>query len=276
MIFSSTQRKAKDGRTTSDPGDPLKMEVMPVSKQMFEPVELLGRNINVCPVRIAASDAVLARFEQFLRPSELIQAKRFRFDHLRRSYVLSRGSLRLLLGRYLGMAPNHVPLSRAPRGKPILDEGRIKFSVSHSGDMVLFGFTRGCEIGIDVEQIRPLQDVVAIAHRFFCHDEAAELMSLPPDERLHAFFLCWTRKEAYIKALGEGLYMPLDGFRVTVAPLTPARLIHINSDTSAAEAWMIHNIESTPEYAGALAYRDAMRPVCVLPQVTPAELLEML
>ena len=139
----------------------------------------------------------------------------------------------------------------------------------------MFAFTPHCEIGVDVEQIRPLSEMQNIADRFFCSEEAAELMSLTANQREHAFFLCWTRKEAYIKAIGDGLSAPLNDFRVTVQPGQPARFIHIAHNANDAKNWTLSDLELAPNYAAALAYRDSERPVVVSPVIDPAELLSM-
>jgi len=199
------------------------------------------------------------------------RAAQFRFERDRNSFVLARGVLRTLLGRYLHISPAGIRFEYRPKGKPALAlPAGIDFNVSHSGGLAVFAFTAGCEIGVDVESIRPLPDLQSIADRFFCAGEAAELMSLAADQREPAFYLCWTRKEAYIKASGDGLSAPLDGFRVTLRPGQPARFVHLANDT--AQAWSLHDLALASGYAAALAYRDAQRPVVVLPVADPAEL----
>ena len=238
--------------------------------------DIPGREVHVWPVLIAASDVIAARFQRLLAPDEKARASRFRFDQQQRSFILSRGALRVLMGRYLGIAPADIRFNYGAKGKPYIEEPAcIKFNVSHSGVFALFAFTIGCEIGIDVEQVRPLKDMLQIAHRFFCPEEATELVSLPAGERERAFFLCWTRKEAYIKASGDGLSAPLDGCRVTLRPSEPARFLHVSHDTT-SRLWSLHNIAPAPQYAAALVYNDAPRPVHVLPQVSPAELPDIL
>jgi 4'-phosphopantetheinyl transferase len=233
--------------------------------------------VDVWPVRIAISEAVTAQLLPLLAPDEAVRAARFSFDHLRHSFILSRGVLRLLLGHYLSIAPSRIQFGYSSKGKPNLAAPLdLKFNVSHSGALAVFAFTIGCEIGIDVEEVRPLEDMHGIASRFFCSEETMELMSLSIAERERAFFLCWTRKEAYIKAVGDGLSVPLDSFRVTLQLNEPARFIHIGRDTDLANAWMLHDIGPQRQYAAALAYRAAPRAVHLLPPVEPAELLELL
>jgi 4'-phosphopantetheinyl transferase len=137
----------------------------------------------------------------------------------------------------------------------------IQFNLSHSGDMALYAFSAGSELGIDVEQIRPLPGMLDLASQFFCQEEFRELSSLPAEQRELSFFLCWTRKEAYTKALGGGLRFPMSHFCVTVRPEQPARLLHVGNDEQEAKEWTLHDLMAGSPYAAALAYRGAPRPV---------------
>jgi 4'-phosphopantetheinyl transferase len=250
---------------------------VPSTRLSAQTFTLFAQTIDVWPVHVAVSEPITARLLPLLDPDEAIRAARFRFDHLRHSFIISRGLLRVLLGRYLNIAPNKLKFSYGLKGKPSLAAPvDIKFNASHSGAMALFAFATGFEIGIDVEQIRPLQDMREIARRFFCSDETAELMSLSAGECERAFFHCWTRKEAYIKAVGDGLSVPLDSFCVTLRLDEQARFIHIGHDRDVAKAWTLHNIKLQSQYAAALAYRAAPGTVNVLPLRWPTELLELL
>jgi 4'-phosphopantetheinyl transferase len=227
----------------------------------------------VWSVRTAAPTSVIGHFEQVLSPDERDRAARFRFPHLRDSFILARGCLRLLLGRYLNVSPAGIQFRYGAKGKPSIDG--VDFNMSHSGGLAVFAFTRGCELGVDVEKMRPLDDMQNIANRFFCREEAMELMSLPPEQREHAFFLCWTRKEAYIKAVGDGLSVPLDSFRVTLKPLESAQFLHIAQDPQVAKGWTLHNFQLNSGYAAALAYYGTERPITQLPVINPAQLLSI-
>ena len=200
----------------------------------------------------------------------------FRFEHLQRSFIVARGVLRTLLGHYLKTPPRDLHFNYGAKGKPSLAGARIQFNASHSGDLALLAFTLDCELGVDAEVIRPMPDIEDIAKRFFSTEETAELMSLSAAQREQGFFLCWTRKEAYIKATGEGLSAPLDGFRVTLRPGETARIVHFGHDIDAARAWSLHNLDPAPGYAGALAYRDAPRPFKKFPLANPKQLLELM
>jgi 4'-phosphopantetheinyl transferase len=232
--------------------------------------ELAERAVHVRAVRLIAPDAVVARFASLLTPDEQGRAGRFRFEHLRRSFTLARGALRILLGRYLNIDPAAIRFVYGEKGKPSLAEpSRIRFNASHSGDLALYAFTPDCEVGVDVEKFRPMTDLREIAARFFCAEEAAELMQVPEEQRGPAFFRCWTRKEAYIKAIGDGLSVPLDAFAVSLRAGDPAQIIHIGRDAAAAAAWTLENLEPAPDYAAAVAYRDAPRVLRVEPVVEP-------
>src|SRR5471030_1076578 len=228
--------------------------------------DLCGRDVHVWTLRTGGSGAVAAKFEPVLAPVERAHAKRFRFDHLRHSFVITRGALRYLLGRYLDLHPSIIRFGFGPKGKPALASAAgIEFNATHSGGLAVFAFTVGRQIGVDLEQIRPLTGTQHIADRFFCPEEAADIVSLPPSERERDFFCCWTRKEAYVKAIGDGLSAPLDEFRVTVHPNEPARMIHLAHDKNAAKAWTLHDLSLASGYAAALAYRDRQRSVFVFP-----------
>lgn len=220
------------------------------------------------------SDAVTAKLESALSDDERAHAALLRFHHLRRSFVIRRGVLRCLLGRYLGVNPESIRFNYGSKGKPALASApNIEFNTSHSGNLAVFALTVGCPVGVDVEQIRPLLEIQAIADRFFCKEEAAEIMSLSPNDHQRSFFCCWTRKEAYVKASGDGLSAPLDEFRVTVQPTEPARLVHIAQDRTAADTWTLHDLSPTGGYVAALAYPDRPRPLSIFPIASPDEFI---
>ena len=153
---------------------------------------------------------------------------------------------------------------------------RIQFNISHSGQMAIYAFTPGCQVGVDVEHLRELDDAESLASRFFSSGEISELLSLSPKEMTQAFFRCWTRKEAYIKAVGGGLSIPLDRFQVTLLQGVPARLVQIADDLGNAADWTLHHLEPAPGYVGALAYQDYPRPVTIYPTMRAEDLCEML
>jgi 4'-phosphopantetheinyl transferase len=239
-------------------------------------LKLTGGEVHVWPLHLTAPDSITRTFESMLAPEERNRAARYHFDHLRPPFILSHGALRILLGRQLGIEPGQVQLKYGARGKPSLDDPahRVTFNMSHSGECALFALTLDCDVGVDVERIRPVRDMAAIANRFFCPEEAAELMSLEFEDRARAFFHCWTRKEAYIKAIGEGLSVPLDSFRVTFLPGSPVQFHYIRHEGAIAANWKLHNLQFLPDYAGALAYPGPSRAIRLFRPVTAAELLD--
>src|ERR1700744_2297083 len=235
--------------------------------------ELSNQDVHVWTVPTKASDAVVAQFERVLSKDEAIRAARFRFSHLQDSFVITRGVLRHLLGHYLSLDPARICFSYGDKGKPaVASAGNLQFNLTHSGGIAAVAFTPDCQLGIDMEHIRPVEEMQQIADRNFSAEEAAELMLLPENEREPAFFRCWTRKEAYIKAIGDGLSCALDSFQVTLLPNMPPRLIHIGGDRVAAEMWSLHDLCLATDYASALAYRGRERLVSIFPVSDLAEL----
>jgi 4'-phosphopantetheinyl transferase len=236
--------------------------------------ELSENTVYIWSFPTKASPHVVATFERVLIPEERDRAFRFRFHHLYASFVIAHGALRHLLGRYLNCDPAKVPLVYSLKGKPAVEPpSSLQFNMTHSGDLAVIALTLRREIGVDVEQIRPLPDMQQIADSFFCPEEASEVMSFPQTERERAFFLCWTRKEAYIKATGDGLSAPLDSFRVTIHPDSPARFLHVQHDETEAQAWTLHDLQVAVGYAAALAYRDQPRSLRLSSVADPDEFL---
>ena len=236
--------------------------------------QITGRTVHLHCLRAAAPPPVVEGFASVLVQRERNHAAKYAFDHLRLRYILATGALRILLGRYLHLPPERVQFRYGAKGKPSLADSSHQFNMSHSGELALFGFTLDCELGVDIERMRPVDDMFGIAKGAFCPEETAELHALPPHLRQKGFFSLWTRKEAYIKAIGMGLYAPLDGFRVSLIPGQPARMLHVNHDPIAAAGWKLHDLEVHPEYCAAVAYRDAERPVTLWPILDPEALLD--
>ncbi len=231
---------------------------------MFASFNACERTIRVWSAPIESPSSVAAQFYGCLSHEEQLRAARFRFEHLQKAFILSRGVLRTLLGRYLDTAPGKLRFVYGPHGKPALVEASwLNFNVSHSGGLGLFAITRDCEIGVDLERVRPLPDIYEVAKQFFCSDETSQLMSLPISEREASFFRCWTRKEAYIKAAGTGLSVPLDSFQVTFAPGEDVRFVHLDHDRVAAQSWTLADLRLRDPYVGALAYHGAVRAIQV-------------
>jgi 4'-phosphopantetheinyl transferase len=176
----------------------------------------------------------------------------------RRRYVAGRAILRGLLNRYTGIPARDIMFCYQSQGKPFLttaDNGpELRFNLSHSGELALFAFSRAQAVGIDLEYLRPVEDAELIARRTFSYIEYEQLMMVEDAHaRLRAFYSCWTRKEAFIKALGAGFSFPLDQFAVSVGTDKPARVLSILNDPRSAECWTLYHLEPAPNYIGAVA-----------------------
>ncbi len=171
--------------------------------------------VELIPVALSRDPAVLARAAAFLDEEERRRAARFVVEEPRMSFTVARAVLRILLGQRLGIAPGEVRFTYGAYGKPAV-EGDLRFNVSHAGRMALYGFAWGREIGVDIEYHRRQTDRMGIAQRFFHPEECARILELPEELRERAFYEVWSRKEAYIKATGMGLSLPLTGFQVPV------------------------------------------------------------
>ncbi len=151
---------------------------------------------------------------RLLSPDEEARAERFQFEQDRRRFIVARGALRTILGGYLGMAAAYLRFRYGPQGKPYLSEEinprGLQFNLAHSNELAVFGVTYGREVGIDVEYVKPMKDFEEIAARFFTASENELIQKLPQDRQLEGFFRCWTRKEAYAKARGDGLGQALE------------------------------------------------------------------
>ncbi len=187
-----------------------------------------------------------------LSPDELTRASRFRFDKHRDQYVLTRGTLRSLLAGYLGIPAKEISFEYSKYDKPSLAQAQnLDFNLSHTEGMAIFGFTRGHRIGVDIERFRADFRADEIAERFFSLAEREALRKIPEALRHESFFRIWTRKEAYIKALGEGLSHPLHQFDVSLD--SRAALLATRPDASEAQCWQLENLEIAPEFAAAAA-----------------------
>jgi 4'-phosphopantetheinyl transferase len=191
-----------------------------------------------------------------LSEEERVRAERFCFQKDREHFIVARGLLRAILGRYLDMQPSQLRFCYSPYGKPTLTResggDMLQFNLSHSHRLALVAVTRGREIGVDLEYIRPEPDLISLAERFFSPREVAVLCALPANMQTEAFFNCWTRKEAYLKAKGFGLSIPLSQFDVSLAPGEPAALLSTNWDTQEASRWSLRELNPGPGYVAAL------------------------
>lgn len=202
-----------------------------------------------------------------LTDDERARAARFRFDRDRNRWLGAHVALRRILGAELGVAAERIRYLRGPAGKPAVawpaDTG-LEFNLSDSGDLALLALSRIGPVGVDVEHLERIPDFSTIAESHFADDERRALLALPSPDQLEGFYRIWTRKEAYIKAIGIGLGFALDRFAVTLAREAP-RLLHIDGDADRARAWSLHDVSPSAHYVGALAVERADAEVVVMP-----------
>ena len=207
--------------------------------------------VHVWRIALNQEDDRLERFRRTLEAGELERAGRFHFDKDRRHFIVARGFLRSVVARYLGSQPEALRFEYGAYGKPALGtEHTLRFNLSHSNEVALLAVSLDAEIGVDVEHIRADFASEDIARRYFSRAEVEVFNALPPEERVAAFFRCWTRKEAYIKAIGKGFSQALSAFDVTLAPGMAPALLRAEDDD--ASRWWMSDIEVGEGYAGAL------------------------
>jgi 4'-phosphopantetheinyl transferase len=215
-----------------------------------------GHGVRVWQARIDRLAPHIQEFEPFLHPDEQARAGRCRSSRHRAEFVIRRGLLRVILGHCLGVEPGALQFEYGPQGRPAIARpacGRsLHFSLSHSYGAALYAVVWGRAVGVDLERVRLLSEAEQIADQFFSARESRALRELPGSEKVQGFFNCWTRKEAYLKATGQGLAHGLDDFSVSLAPGEPARLLEVQANPAEIARWSFHELLPTPGYAAAL------------------------
>jgi len=228
---------------------------------------LSGDEIHVWCARLDELISDLPGFVRTLSDSERKRANRFQFDLDRNRFIIRHGLLRMLLSRYLNIELASLAFAYESRGKPIVSAPGLRppfhFNLSHSNGLALIAATRQAALGVDVERVRFVPEADQIAAKFFSPHEAAMLNAIPAEQKMEAFFHCWTRKEAYLKATGEGIADALPRIEVSLTPAQPARLLRINGDALAASPWQLTGLAPAPGFVGALAIQaDSLRLSC--------------
>lgn len=217
-------------------------------------IELVTTQLDVAPPAIARATELLSLGERH-------RARRFADVHAGRRFVAGRARLRQLLGERLGLAPTRVELACGYHGKPLLAgqhaAARLCFNLSHVGDMTVYAFGRGRQVGVDVEPLRSVAGADEILGRLSSSRERAEYGTLDAAERPLGFINWWTRKEAFTKALGSGLRFPLDAFDVTLAPQLPAQILRVGTVPAERCGWALHSFQPAPGLVGALVWRQS-------------------
>jgi 4'-phosphopantetheinyl transferase len=218
---------------------------------------LADNEIHVWAASLAVSPADLARFATFLSSDETERAGKFKFDRHRNRFIAGRGILRELLGRYLKTNPAQIDFSYAERGKPGLTKpfasAKLHFNLAHSENLALLAITSRAPVGVDVEHIRSINNVEDLVARFFSTRENELFQKLSAEEKPRAFFNLWTRKEALLKATGEGIGQSLKKVEVSFLSGESARLLDIVGEPNKASAWTLQELSPAKEFIGAIA-----------------------
>jgi 4'-phosphopantetheinyl transferase len=227
---------------------------------MRDPMGGLSAEVHIWNASLERSPAEVEGFLRLLSPEEVHRARRLMFDDKRRRFIVARGCLRSILSHYLDLPPADIGIRSAEHGKPLLEAKHasvtpLHFNLSHSGELALVAVTGVGETGVDIEEIRPAFPVDQVARHFFSAGEVLCLGSLDPEERTAAFFRCWTRKEAFIKAHGMGLSLPLDQFDVSLAPGDPPALLRTAWDPREVSNWSLREVRTQPGFAASVAVR---------------------
>ena len=224
------------------------------------PISLGSNEVHIWVIPLDQNPLDGMDLYQYLSQDEINRAERFHFDKHRRRFAISHNALRQILAMYLDVNPAEIKYDQTSHGKPWLTgpfkEGGLFFNLTHSHELALTAVTRRGEIGIDVEYLKDFVDIDGIATRFFSTLEQAVYLDLPEDQKVKGFYNCWTRKEAFIKAIGEGLSHPLDKFDVTLAPGDTPRFLRIGEEEDDSSKWTLESIDSISGYVGAVALRD--------------------
>lgn len=202
--------------------------------------------VDVYTIRLEADAARLEELWRILSPAEQQRASRYLFAHHRRQFIVCRGTVRQILSRYVTMDPARIDFFYNRYGKPSLPDSVVRFNVSRSGDWAMLAATTDCETGLDLERIDSRFAREQVPEHFFSPLEVKQLRGLAPAEQTAAFFRCWTRKEAYIKALGFGLALPLHSFDVSLTPDDPPELFR------GASNWSVQDLPAPAGYAAAI------------------------
>lgn len=221
-------------------------------------LNLAQGEIHLWQVALDSPPATVKRLRQILTVEEQIKARRFHWQKDQARFIITRGILRIILGRYLGTNPSAIDFCYGLYGKPALSKKVLSFNLSHSYNLALYAIALNQEIGIDLEFLQTEVSYREIANQFFSAQEKAKLNRLPTHLQQQAFFRAWTRKEAYLKAIGRGLSLPLNQVEVSLLPTEPAILLNISWDSQEASRWLLQEFIPAPEYVATLAVQGQL------------------
>lgn len=219
---------------------------------------LVDSDLHVWSASLAGSPEELAHYSSLLSADEKTRAEKFYFERDRHRYIFGRGILRTLLAGYLKINPSKIEFMYGAHGKPALKKAYhdkiLQFNLAHSNDWGLYIFGWDRQLGIDLEHVRPLQDADDFAKRFFSRQESAWINSLPMDQKWGAFYKLWTCKEAFLKANGSGLTIPLNEAEIFIQDDNSAKLVSIGGVSDKAAKWQLEIFNPIDDYQAAIAF----------------------
>jgi len=222
-----------------------------------------GEHFEATVIKLEKDFEEIRALRKLLSDTEQRRADRFAFDRDRNRFIVARARLREMLAARLSVRPESVELTYGVHGKPALARrfagSDLRFNVSHSDDFAVYAFSSGREIGVDIEAVRPIPDADDIAARFFSRRENEAYLALDPTDKPLGFFCCWTRKEAFIKAIGDGLYHPLDSFDVSLAPGVPAEIQRVKDMPGSECGWYLNSFSPLPGLIAAVVTENHKR-----------------
>jgi 4'-phosphopantetheinyl transferase len=221
---------------------------------------LTDPDLHIWRASLSGSLDELSYFDSILSPDEKARADRFYFERDRNRYIFGRGILRTLLGGYLQGQASKITFVYGPHGKPAIESGRLnktlQFNLAHSNDWAVYAFGWDMPLGIDLEHVRPMPDVDDLAKRFFSPSESTLIHSLFDDQKWETFFTIWTCKEAFLKASGSGLTLPLDQFEVSPKANGGMKLTSISGNLKSAARWRLETFKPLADYQSAIAVEN--------------------
>ena len=225
-------------------------------KRPPENPSLLTDDVHVWCALLDVPGETLQLLVQTLDSDEQMRASRFYFEQDRTQFIVRHGLLRKILASYLNIEPDKLQFSYTTNGKPYLvqkfGDKELQFNLAHSHELALYALTLDRRIGIDIEHIYNFAETDQLANRVLSRQEKAELRKCPPNEKLEILFRYWTCKEAYVKAIGEGLFLPLEDIHLSLKPGSIARLVRIKRSAQEASRWSLQELHPVPGFAAAL------------------------
>ena len=230
---------------------------------LFGSISLPDGGVHIWRLHLDKPQRAIDRMSTLLAGDEPARAGRFVKPLHRRRFAVAHAGLRLVLAKYLPVHPKQIQFQTNPHGKPrLVQNGEIAFNLSHSADLALIAVTSHPAIGVDLERYRPRLEAEKIAKRHFSESEVEILFDLPEDQREGAFYACWTRKEAYIKARGEGLALGLKRFDVAFAPGLRPGLLKSDEGEAELKRWSFINLAPAPRCAAACVVEGQVSELC--------------